>query len=391
MPGVTGMFVEVGPAAVKRLSPRPQQLVEHELVAAALNGIDDSVVLYRERPVAVADLWHKVIASSVGKPCESVTLVHPSWWAEHRVAKVVSAAATVAAEVHARPRSTVVAAGEAVTVVEIADDLVAVVTDVCSPLVRHRADDPVDVAEMIEKHAGADVLIDAPPTVSGSAEYARVLGAALRGRGVGVRVVGIRAPTPSTPESHVTARPPARRRRGPVLVAVGVALMLCAIGATATRTWYPTPASGAVLIVEGRIAVRIPSDWVVARITAGPGSRRIQASSPVESDVALHVTQSYSPGMTLEQTAEVLSKAVHLQSGGVFVDFNPADRRGGRSAVTYRELRIARQIRWTVIIDGATRISIGCQGEKGGPDTMSRPCEQAIESARELSGTKRGS
>ncbi|WP_149441315.1 type VII secretion-associated protein [Mycolicibacterium sp. P1-5] len=387
---MTGIFLEVGPAAVTRLVPRPQPLVDQELVATALTGIDDSVVLYRERPVAVADLWRSVIASSVGKRCESVTLVHPSWWAEHRVAKVVGAAATVATEVHARPRSTVLAAGEAATVVEIADDLVAVVTDECSPLVRRRTDDPMDVAEMIEKDSGTAVLIDAPPTVSGSAEYARLLRTALRRDGVDVRVVGIRAPVPSAPEPPVATRPASRRRRGPVLVATGMALTLCTIGATATRTWNPTPTSDAVLIVEGRIAVRIPSDWVVTRITAGPGSRRIQASSPTESDVVLHITQSYAPGQTLEQAAEVLSRAVHLQSGGVFVDFNSADRRGGRSAVTYRELRIARQIRWTVIIDGATRISIGCQGEKGGPETVTQPCEQAIESARELGGTKSG-
>ncbi|AKK30797.1 hypothetical protein AB431_23355 [Mycobacterium sp. EPa45] len=386
------MVLEVGPSAVTRLSPRSRSPVEAELVAVALAGIDDTVVLFRERPVAVADLWRRIIASSAERHCESMTVVHPTWWTEDRVAKIVDAAATVAAEVHARPRSAVLADGEVATVVEIADDLIAISAGGLTPVIQTRTDTPADVAAIIETRPGTAVLIDAPPTVPGSGEYARGLRAVLRHRGVDARMVRIRGPATPLPGARSTvASAPRRRWRGPLLVAAGMALTLCAIGVTVARNRTPAPTSNAVLIVEGRIAVRIPSDWVVTRITAGPGSRRVQASSLTESNVALHVTQSYSPGDTLARAAEVLSKAVNVQSGEVFVDFNPADRRGGRPAVTYRELRISREIRWAVILDGSTRISIGCQSEPGRPDTVARACEQAIETAREVDGTNRAS
>ncbi len=388
MPIVTGAVLEVGPAAVTRLGPGPEALVEHELVAAALNGIDDTVVLLRERPVAVADLWRRIIAASLEKGCESVTLVHPSWWSGARVATVVGAAAAVVTEVRAQPRSTVLTGGEAATVIEIADDLVAITIDQRTPLIRRRSNDPSDVAAMVETRTGTTVLIDAPPTVPGSAEYARSVRTALRHRGVETRMVWIRAPRP-VPKPYVEHLQ-RKRRRGPVLVATGMALTLCAIAATAARTRTLSPPSNALVVVEGRITVRIPPDWVVTRITAGPGSRRIQAASPTDPGDALHITQSYVPGQAFEQTADMLRAALNEQPGGVFVDFNPADRRGGRPAVTYRELRVAREIHWTVILDGATRISIGCQSGNGRPGAITQPCEQAIESARELSGTKSG-
>ncbi|MCV7216636.1 type VII secretion-associated protein [Mycobacterium crocinum] len=387
MPTVTGAVLEVGPAAVTRLAPG-QALMEPELVAAALNGIDDTVVLLRERPVAVADLWRSVIASSLEKGCEAVTLVHPSWWSDARVATVVGAAAAVVTEVQAQPRSTVLADGEAATVIEIADDLVAITIDQRVPLIRRRSHDPSDFARMVETLTGTAVLIDAPPTVPGSAEYARSVRTALRHRGVETRMVCIRAPRPA-PKAHVEPLQ-RKRRRGPVLVATGMALTLCAIGATAARARTLSPPSNSLTVVEGRITVRIPPDWVVTRITAGPGSRRIQAASPTDPGDALHITQSYVPGQAFKQTADMLRTALNEQPGGVFVDFNPADRRGGRPAVTYRELRVAREIHWTVILDGATRISIGCQNGNGRPGAITQPCEQAIESARELSGTKSG-
>nr|WP_240163135.1 type VII secretion-associated protein [Mycolicibacterium sphagni] len=166
--------------------------------------------------------------------------------------------------------------------------------------------------------------------------------------------------------------------------------MLCAIGVTVARTHAPAPAPDAVDVVEGRVTLRIPTHWALTRITAGPGSRRIQASSPTEPNVAVHVTQSYAPGETLDRTADVLRQAVAEQPAGVFVDFNPADHRGGRPAVTYREVRVGRDIRWTVVLDGSTRISVGCQSAAGREDTVAQVCDSAIESARELVGTKGG-
>ncbi|MCV7347306.1 type VII secretion-associated protein [Mycolicibacterium rhodesiae] len=385
--------LEVGPALVTRLTPRPQRTGEQELVMAALAGIDDTVVLFRERPVAVADLWRKIFADSVEERCETMTVVHPSWWAHHRVSRLVDAAATVATEVLALPRAAMLAAGEAATVIEIADEFVAVICDGRDPVTRIRPDHPLDLAEIIETPDRAAVLIDAPPGVSGAAEYAESLRTALCRRGKDARMVRMPAiPDPSEPKSTVEPGPAPRRQvRGAAAVAAGMALTLCAIGMAAVRTGPAARTPDGIYIVEGRVTLRIPPDWVVTRVTAGPGSRRVQASSPADSNTALHITQSYSPEETLDQAAATLSKAIAEQPRGVFVDFNPADRRGGRPAVTYREVRIAREIRWAVIHDGSTRISIGCQTAQGRLDSITEPCEQAIESAHEISGTGTGS
>ncbi len=390
---MTGTVLEVGPAVVTRLAPGPQRAGEQEMVSAALAGIDDTVVLFRERPVAVADLWRKIFTESVEERCETLTVVHPSWWAQSRVSRLVGAAAAVATEVLAQPRSAVLAAGEAATVIEIADELVAVIAGGRSPAMRSRPHHPLDLAKMIETFTPTAILIDAPPGVPGAAEYADGLRAALRQRGTDARMVRMRVtPGPSAPESAAAPVPASRRQwRGPAAVAAGMALTLCVVGVAAVRTRPPAPTSGGVYIVEGRVTLRIPADWVVTRVTAGPGSRRVQASSPTDSNTALHITQSYSPEETLDQTAATLSRAIGEQPRGVFVDFNPADRRGGRPAVTYRELRIAREIRWAVVLDGSTRISIGCQAAHGRLDSIVELCEEAIESAHEFSGTGDGS
>ncbi len=309
---MTATVVEVGPDAVVRLSPEPARAGDPEMVSAALSGIDDTVVLFRERPVAVADLWQRVIAATVDQPCESLTLIHPPWWTPHRVRRVTEAAASVATHVRAQPRAAALDAG---------------------------------------------AVIDAAPAGSGSA-----------------------------PQS-IGGDAPGRRRPARALVAGAVAVTLCCVGVTAARTHGPAPSPDAISIVEGRITVRIPAHWVVTRVTAGPGSRRVQATSPTEPIVAVHITQSYSPGESLADAATVLSRAVEQQPRGIFVDFNPADHRGGRAALTYREIRLSHEVGWTVLIDGATRISIGCQSAPGRQDTAADACEQAIVSAHELVGT----
>ena len=53
--------------------------------------------------------------------------------------------------------------------------------------------------------------------------------------------------------------------------------------------------------------------------------------------------------------------------------------------MTYREVRSGHDIRWTVLVDKAVRISIGCQSRHGQDDAMRQVCELAVRSARALS------
>lgn len=133
--------------------------------------------------------------------------------------------------------------------------------------------------------------------------------------------------------------------------------------------------------------MRVPVRWNVTRVTAGPGSRRVQVTSVDDHDAALHITHSYVPGETLDTTVDMLRHELDDQSPGVFTDFRPHDRRAGRPVVTYRETRGHRDIGWVVLVDGATRIAIGCQSASGRVDAVAGACDDAVRSAREITGT----
>ncbi len=39
-------------------------------------------------------------------------------------------------------------------------------------------------------------------------------------------------------------------------------------------------------LVEGAVALTIPADWTTARVLAGPGSARVQVTSPIDPELA---------------------------------------------------------------------------------------------------------
>lgn len=236
-----------------------------------------------------------------------------------------------------------------------------------------------------------DSLVVVHPPGWPEPRIARVLAAA---NTVADRVVAVPSaewtPLRPVPEDRETG--PVNRRRWPVAIAVAGIALLPAVH----LLWPPpsppadpptSPVAGS--LVEGRVVVRIPRLWSVDRITAGPGSRRVQVSSPSDADVALHITQSYAPEATPEQTAEVLARAIAREPAGVFTDLRPDGRVAGRPAVTYTEARPGRIIRWAVLSSGPTRIGIGCQSPPGREDSITAVCDDAVGSARDV-GTEAG-
>ena len=173
-----------------------------------------------------------------------------------------------------------------------------------------------------------------------------------------------------------------RRRPATALLAAGAVLASAAAALTVPLSRAPTDAPG-VAVVEGRMAVRIPAHWTVERVTGGPGSRRLQVSPPQDPAIALHLTSSYAPETTLAQAADVLGRAIAGETPGVFVDMRVAVEVAGRPAVTYREVRPGRVIDWSVVLDRATRISIGCQSPPGRDADVRAACDEAVRSARE--------
>jgi len=268
-------------------------------------------------------------------------------------------------------------------VIEIAGELIAV----CSGSTTRVQDrgDLGSVVDTVVALAESDVvLVDAPPGVPGSAHIEALIRKALSRHGFTVCEADVAdcAADVVTPRRAVSA---AR-----LLIAVTAVMLVVGVAAGMARRPPGAPPAAdqvpvpqAEILVEGRIAVGVPPHWIVERVTGGPGSRRVQVSSAADADLALHITQTYAPETTLVQAAAVLRRGIAEQDPGVFVDFDPADEVAGRPAVSYREIRAGRVIRWVIVLAGPTRISIGCQSAPDRQDAIREPCEQAVRSARE--------
>ncbi len=403
--------VEVGPNAIRQLCCGADVIARDEMVRAAFDNIDDPVTLVDLSPVTVDSLWRAVLGSvDCGSP-ERAIVVHPSWWASTRVEVVRAAAQVLAGEVVMRPRSWLlnqaspIGSRHATVVVEIADQFVVVTGAAVVAETRRQEPQCVveavvrSVLEMTSDTTGA-VVIDAPSTVIGASALAPMIAEGLRtSGGIGaaqvddVRLKRIAAEIilgeDSTCASHYTEATGRdhRRRWRLALVVLLVVTVLGAFGALASAR-RGTPAGGGfptTFLVEGRLALEVPARWPTQRVVAGPGSARVQVTSPSDPEMALHVTQSRVAIEALSATAEFLKQAIDAEPTGVFVDFNPAGNSAGRPAVTYREVRPDHDISWTVLVDKAVRISIGCQSRHGYEAAMRQVCELAVRSARALS------
>ncbi len=396
------VIVEVGPSAVRRLCCGTGAIADTPMCAAALDAIDDPVALVDGVPVDVATLWPTVLQSRHCGSSDGQTVVHPSWWPASRV-NVVTAAGW-----QPQPRSWLLTqawSGTAtdVTIVEIAERLIAVAATemVAVPRTTEPPSVACEVATLIAATGRPVVLIDAPGTVPGAARLATLISDALRDGGHTVTEIddgrllqlarqASQVP-PDRPESRSIGGGRSRARQLAGWAAAGVVMVAAApavgaIGRTGAPDAHKTPTT---FLVEGRVALTVPANWPTQRVTGGPGSARVQVTSPSDPEVALHVTQSPVVGETLSGTAERLRRAIDAEPSGVFVDFNPNGSSAGRPAVTYREMRTGHQVRWTVLLDGVVRISVGCQSRPGAEDAVRDVCEQAVRSAHVVpDGTK---
>ncbi|OSC42973.1 type VII secretion-associated protein [Mycobacterium decipiens] len=394
--------IEAGPGAIRRLCCDTSGFVNTELSGTALGAIDDEVALLDERPVAVDSLWSEALRPLGCDHRDGLLVVHPSWWSASRVGVLTAAARTVAADVVVHPRSWLLrrAASDGAadaTVVEIADRLVMVAGPEVVALARRTEAEPVaeEVARVVAGMARGTtrvVLLDGPSAVAGAQSLATLIADAVRDTGTDVveiddaslaRLAGTAQPARDEPAAPSASRPAARMRvlTFARLAAGGVVLAVLTLPAVSRHGGTPVQTAPTTFLVDGRVALTVPANWPARRVVSGPGSARVQVTSPFDPEVALHVTQSPVPGETLTGTAQRLQRVIDAAPGGVFVDFNPADISAGRPAVTYREVRARHQVRWTVLLDGTVRISIGCQTGPGAEDAIRAACEQAVRSA----------
>jgi type VII secretion-associated protein (TIGR03931 family) len=364
--------------------------VAQDVVATALACIDDEVAVLDDAPVAVEAVWREVFRTALPEGLEAAVLVCPTWWPQARIERVRQAAAAGAAKVSVRQRAEVLSGGLSgnPTVVEIAPEFV--VTALAGGVVAAdpRIGETADIARSVADHIGPSttVMVDAPVGVTGAVELAAAISERLRADGAAVTTVHqgqvLRADKESRKRPHVVAPPQFRGERPALLAALVVSVALVSLGLAFGADEPDPTAIPTTLLVEGRVALKVPAFWAVRRITSGQGSARVQVAAP-DGSSALLVTQSQvRDGETLSTTAAMLSNALDDQQEGVFSRFNPEDRRGDRQAATYRELRDGRQIDWAVFVDDSLRIAVGCQSAPGAEDTVRSVCEAAIRSAR---------
>ena len=391
-------IIEVGPSSIRRLCCGTSKLGDYATCTAALDAIDDPVALVDDGPVAVDALWRNVLRSLHCGSSDGLIVVHPSWWPASRVGVISTASKRVVAQ----PRSWLLTqawsdTGRNAAVVEIAERLVAIVGSevVAVPRTTEPQTLADEVASLVAATKRAVVLIDSPDTIPGAAALATLIAEAVRdGGGQTVakvddaRLLQLARRASQLPPDSDEPRPTgagarSRARRLGWLAAAGIVVVAAAPGVGAIeRQGAPnenkTPTT---FLVEGRVALTVPANWSTQRVIGGPGSARVQVTSPSDPEVALHVTQSPVAGETLSGTAGRLKRAIDAEPAGVFVDFNPNGTSAGRPAVTYREVRAGHEVRWTVLLDGVVRISVGCQSRPGGENAVRDVCEQAVRSA----------
>jgi type VII secretion-associated protein (TIGR03931 family) len=378
------VIVLVGPNVI-----RGPIVVDEENVEIAIRCIDDRLALVGDRVVNVGRLWHELMSSVAGTAAK-VVVVLPSWWAPQRCSLVVGAMSEAYADVVVLHRADVLRSDDACVVVEIADELVAVHAGERPPVAIPRTCANTDTsAAVADRISGSSaVVIDAPSGVVEARDLGQEITRRLRARGTTVSVAD---------DDTVlrTVRAARQRRRGrwhrtrfvqprAAVVATSVlsvtALAWAAVGSGAEG---PVVAESA-WVVEGRVSVEVPAQWKVERVTTGPGSARLQVVSSSDPQDIINVTQSAVPTwQSLTSAAEVLRNLLAAQPAGVFVEFNGANRRADRAAITYREVRRDRVVDWTVLLDGGVRIAIGCQSapDRRWPEWI---CDRAIRSARVL-------
>lgn len=405
--------IAAGPGSVRRLCCGTNLGDDGEMtevIRAALDAIDDRVALVGERPVTVDALWEAALRSATCAARDGMVVVHPSWWSSARVGVVTAAAARMAGEVWTRPRSSVLkqaSRAQPAVVVEIAERLVAITGSETTAVPRNAEPRSVAdrVAGVIAGMVPAALLIDTPGAVAGAPALAALIADAVRGSGrkapdiVEINDIRLyRLARSAVPGGPVTSAPAATapaadlRSRARTLSGLGAAAIVVALAAPAAITMGRTPvvapkqvdAAATTFLVEGRVALSVPATWPTQRVVTGPGSARVQVTSPADPEVALHITQSPVAGETLSGTAERLKRAIDAEPAGLFVDFNPSGTSAGRPAVTYREIRPGHHVRWAVLLDGPVRISVGCQSRPGDEGAVRDACEQAVRSAHAI-------
>lgn len=372
---MTAVAVLFGPATVRGPCP-----VRGELVRAGLDFLDDPDTIVDDLPVSVDSVLREIIGTAVGcdrRVADGLVLVCPGWWPSARLDRIRAAATAACADavvvtrahVHRRRHPGVD------IIVEIADEFVLAATaDTTVLVVPRRTGVAAAVAAGLDEPTS--VLIDVPGGIAGARAVATETAAGVR-RGGEVAIVGDHQLLQTAGDMCAPSTDPPRHRL-PWVVVVCLLAAATAVAVTLHRPPREPLDRTTISMTEGRVAARVPADWVVERITSGTGSRRVQVTESGGERALLIVQSPAEADMTA--TATTLATALHREDPTVFTDFEATRQRAGRPVITYTETREGRKTEWSVFLDGGVRIAVGCQSTTA--REMREICDQTIASAR---------
>lgn len=361
--------------------------IDADLVSSALECVDEPLGLLRAAVLPAQRIWRDVMAAAAGT-ASAITVVCPTWWSPARIERVRTAVPTSVSHVVIERRTDALraAGGEPdCAVVELGEDIVTISRPGAAASVVRRTDSATAEAVIARTTWHGHVVIDAPIGVPGAAPLAAEMQALLQDQGVPAQILSCDDLLDQADEDSTRSTAATRSPRARIATAFAAAVAVLGAGGLGLSTRDgPAPAVAAATdpefswLVEGRVAVQVPARWTVDRAVAGAGSARLQIISPDDRGQIIHLTQSVVPQ---EQTLEVAARALREASAklprGIILDFQEAAVSAGRAAVRYREVRGARTVDWSVLLDGPVRIAVGCQGAAVQP-----ACDTAIRSAR---------
>lgn len=193
------------------------------------------------------------------------------------------------------------------------------------------------------------------------------------------------APAVRTPGRWLPPAP--RRARRPVragAAAVGVAAVLGALHLLGTLLVPAAPDLPVGMLAQYGYRLAVPDGWAH---TGGLPERRRSVLTPAGAPDGSDLIAVESTPLGYDADAEPGRAAAELRAefvaaGPDLSAYDPAARVGGRAVTAYRERAGATEVRWYVVLDGGTQLSVGCRHTPAGRAAVDAACEQVVASIR---------
>jgi type VII secretion-associated protein (TIGR03931 family) len=181
--------------------------------------------------------------------------------------------------------------------------------------------------------------------------------------------------------------PPPRRARRPWRTGLALAAAAVLLGALhlVGRLLVPAaPDLPAGVLAQYGYRFAVPDGWAH---TGGLPERRRSLLTPVGAPAGSDLIAVESTPLGYDADAEPERAAAELRAafdaaGPGLSAYDPAARVAGRAVTAYRERDGATEVRWYVVLEGGTQLSVGCRHTAAGEAFVLAACERVVASLR---------